>query len=153
MTSHSVTFVPSGRGKARCAPDPDYPRGKHVDASDGHLMVCRVTLPYPAPECGHFLVECEQCGLSAAVTAAGRPDDPLDVRVPCKSMEVELAVLKAGRSIVEVRMLMSKLRSQFVACLQVSDSLQHALRLNEEQRALFGKRIMKILGLAVPSER
>ena len=83
MSTFAISFHPSGRGKAQCAPDPDYPNGKAIDISMG-VTSCSVDLPYPAPECGHFLVECVMCGRSIAVTAAGRPDDPTKLTLPCK---------------------------------------------------------------------
>jgi hypothetical protein len=79
----TVTFHPSGRGKAQCPPDPDYPHGIAIDFAQGRAS-CTATLPYPAPECGYFLVACELCDLRMAVTAAGRPDDPTSVKVACK---------------------------------------------------------------------
>ena len=82
--SHKVTFVPSGRGKARCPADPAYPHGIALDISEGVIMCCKVELPYPAPECGHFQVVCDDCGFSLAITAAGRPDDPVSILLPCK---------------------------------------------------------------------
>ena len=81
--SHSIDFQPSGRGKARCAPDPLYPDGKAVDCSEGQVA-CDVDLPYPATECGAWIVRCKACGMSVGVTAAGRPDDPTKVKMPCK---------------------------------------------------------------------
>jgi hypothetical protein len=80
---HSVSFVASGRGKARCKPDPDYPHGKAIRLSEEVTPKCCVTLPYPAPACGHFLVKCAVCGLTCAITAAGRPDDPISLELPC----------------------------------------------------------------------
>jgi predicted RNA-binding Zn-ribbon protein involved in translation (DUF1610 family) len=79
----SIEWRRSGRGKAQCPPDPDYPNGCHVDISEGQTS-CMVNLPYPAPECGAWIVRCAACGMSAAITAAGRPDDPRSVRIPCK---------------------------------------------------------------------
>lgn len=84
MTKHAIEFVKSGRGEAQCPPDPRYPNGVAADVTDGQIVSCFVKLPYPAPECGHFLVLCEKCGFSAAITAAGRPDDPVSIRIPCK---------------------------------------------------------------------
>ena len=83
----SVEFKPSGRGKARSAPNPDYPDGCHVDITEGQTG-CSVALPYPAPECGAWIVRCAACGMSVAITAAGRPDDPRSVRIPCKGRAV-----------------------------------------------------------------
>lgn len=79
----SVEWLSKGR-KARCAPDPDYPDGKNLDLSLGATKSCKFDLPYPAPECGVFLIRCEDCGLTVGVTAAGRPDDPKSIRVTCK---------------------------------------------------------------------
>lgn len=81
--THDVTFKPSGRGKAQCPPDPSYPNGIALDCSDGRSPSCTVFLPYPAPECGVWLVRCHDCSMSVAVTAAGRPDDPTSVTVAC----------------------------------------------------------------------
>lgn len=83
MSKHSIEFVPSGRGPARCAPNAAYPNGIAVDIA-GDKPACEITLPYPAPECGAYYINCNCCGLHFAVTAAGRPDDPISVRVPCK---------------------------------------------------------------------
>ena len=83
MNPISVTFQPSGRGKAQCDPDPDFPEGKHVILSAAGVPTCEVDLPYPAPECGLLIVKCALCNLQVALTAAGRPDDPRSVRVPC----------------------------------------------------------------------
>jgi hypothetical protein len=79
-----VEFVPSGRGKAQCASDPNYPHGIQVDCSDGAVATCTVALPYPAKECGHYRVECRLCHFSVALTAAGRADDPTEVKMPCQ---------------------------------------------------------------------
>jgi hypothetical protein len=81
---HTITFHPSGRGKARCEPNPEFPNGIVIPrtGADWH---CLVKLPYPAPECGHHRVECSECGMTMAITAAGRPDDPISVQVPCLS--------------------------------------------------------------------
>ena len=91
MKTCSIKFVPSGRGKARCAPDPHYPKGKHIDISESRLS-CSVELPYPAPECGHLLIRCELCSMYIAVTAAGRPDDPTSIVFPCKLAQGRLEV-------------------------------------------------------------
>jgi hypothetical protein len=81
--SHVVNFIPSGRGKARCAPDPEYPNGKVMGKVKPGTRQCRVTLPYPAPECGVFRVDCKTCKMVVLVTAAGRPDDPKEVILEC----------------------------------------------------------------------
>lgn len=79
----SVTFTPSGRGKAQCVPDPRFPDGMKLNVA-GIAPSCTVELPYPAPECGHFLATCGKCGYSIVVTAAGRSDDPRSVQIPCR---------------------------------------------------------------------
>ena len=81
----TVTFHGAGR-KAQFPPDPAYPEGRHlnIDGAASAGRTCLVDLPYPAEECGLFIVRCEACGFSAAITAAGRPDDPRTVRLPCK---------------------------------------------------------------------
>ena len=84
MKQFDVKFEPSGRGKARCAPNPAYPNGIAITIPHDGEFSCKANLPYPAPECGHFLVTCLVCKLSVAVTAAGRPDDPISIALPCK---------------------------------------------------------------------
>jgi hypothetical protein len=88
---HTIEFVKSGRGKAQCPPDPRYPMGVCADVTLGKEPSCVVTLPYPAPECGHFIVLCEVCKFSLAITATGRADDPIQVRVPCDTAAMEAA--------------------------------------------------------------
>lgn len=78
-----LEFQPSGRGKARCPSNPDWPNGKDLDISKG-ATACSVDLPYPADECGTWIIRCSACGMSLGVTAAGRPDDPKSVKVPCR---------------------------------------------------------------------
>ncbi len=88
MKTHTIVFRASGRGKAQCAPDADYPHGKALVVAD-HEPSCMVDIPYPAPECGLFLVTCNVCGLKIAITAAGRPDDPISVVLPCAEPEAQ----------------------------------------------------------------
>lgn len=82
MTNLRVEWLTKGR-KAQCPPNPDFPNGKDIDITEGQLG-CSVALPYPAECCGMFMVVCTACGLRVGVTAAGRPDDPKSVKVPCK---------------------------------------------------------------------
>lgn len=65
-------------------PDPNYPMGIDIDASDGAAAACKVQLPYPAKRCGYWYVECPTCGTNALITTAGRPDDPRSVKLACK---------------------------------------------------------------------
>jgi hypothetical protein len=83
---HEVTFVDSGR-EPQVPPNPDYPEGIDLDPTEGApVQSCKVVLPYPAPRCGLMTVACKRCGLTVAVTVAGRPDDPRSVRLACKQL-------------------------------------------------------------------
>lgn len=73
-----------GKREPQCAPDPAYPDGKDTDCSDGASKTCTATLPHPAPRCGYYVVRCEECSMSVAITTAGRPDDPRSVKMACK---------------------------------------------------------------------
>ena len=78
-----ITFKPSGRGPARCPTDPEFPEGVRANAQTRIGPSCTIEFPYPAPECGYFMVKCRTCGFHIAVTAAGRPDDPRSLTVSC----------------------------------------------------------------------
>ena len=81
------TLVFNGRGeKAKCPANPKFPNGMIVDLA-GNKKGCVVQLPYPAPEVGLWHITCNQCSLTAALTAAGRTDDPKVVIIPCKALE------------------------------------------------------------------
>lgn len=82
MKQFEIKFRASGRGKAQEPPNPDYPNGFAVDF--GTRPACLCELPYPAPECGYFVVDCVKCGVRIAITSVGRPDDPVSVMVPCQ---------------------------------------------------------------------
>lgn len=69
---------------ARNPPNPDYPYGIAMDLTHGVGAACEVVLAYPAPGVGTWTIVCDTCGRTAAVTAAGRPDDPTKVLIPCK---------------------------------------------------------------------
>jgi hypothetical protein len=83
VKKHDVTWVSRGR-KAECPPNPLFPNGKIVMAHGALAPFCTVDLPYPAACVGTWIVVCSECGLRAVVTAAGRPDDPHQVRIGCK---------------------------------------------------------------------
>jgi hypothetical protein len=70
----------------QCAPNPDFPDGVDVDVTMGQRPACRSTLPYPAARCGFYVVTCKRCGYRAAITTAGRPDDPRSVMIPCQEL-------------------------------------------------------------------
>jgi hypothetical protein len=72
-----------GMREPQCAPDPAYPNGIDIDVSGDSKETCTTDLPYPAKRCGYFLVNCELCSLSVAITTAGRPDDPRSVKLRC----------------------------------------------------------------------
>ena len=44
---------------------------------------CKTEICYPAPRCGEYRVECEECGQRFTVTTAGRLDDPRSLRIAC----------------------------------------------------------------------
>ncbi len=77
-----VTFLDSGR-EPKCKPDPAYPEGKAINLACDQFKSCTKNLPWPAPRCGVYAIECKVCGFSAAITVAGRPDDPRIITMPC----------------------------------------------------------------------
>jgi len=83
----NTTWAWRSREPAKNPPDPNYPYGIALDVSLGAAAVCDVVLDYPAPGVGTWIITCEVCGYTAAVTAAGRADDPTKVRLPCKPRE------------------------------------------------------------------
>lgn len=87
MTSQPVIeFIKSGRGKAQCPSDPDYPNGLAIPKPIGSGACCKVALPYPAPECGMWRVQCRDCKALVLITAAGRADDPVSFYLPCQGL-------------------------------------------------------------------
>lgn len=88
MDHHVVHFEASGRGKARCAPDPNYPRGIAIDSTRPGEASCLVGIPYPSPECGMVHIDCYLCRQTLSLTVAGRPDDPVSVKMPCNLSEL-----------------------------------------------------------------
>jgi len=77
-----VIWEDSGR-EPKCAPNPDYPNGIDLDASDWATQTCTVPLSYPAKRCGQYVIQCRICKFLAVVTTAGRPDDPKSIKLPC----------------------------------------------------------------------
>lgn len=77
-------WLQRGDGIARVKPNPDYPDGIDVDASVHGQESCMTPLPYPGVCVGTHCIECKICGTRVGVTAAGRPDDPRSIRVPCR---------------------------------------------------------------------
>jgi hypothetical protein len=78
-----IEWNDSGR-EPQCPPNPDYPNGIDLDASQGEETTCTVELPYPAQRCGFYLITCTLCGFTMIATTAGRIDDPKSVKLPCK---------------------------------------------------------------------
>lgn len=81
-----VVFLDSGR-EPKEKPDPLFPKGRHIDMSGETLAIeakCTHNLPYPAPRCGFYNVECKDCGLRVMISVAGRTDDPRTLTTACK---------------------------------------------------------------------
>lgn len=83
MGRFDVRWV-DGRAEPKERPNPAFPRGVDIDATDGASPACTIPLPYPAKRIGGYLVTCHVCGLKAVCTTAGRADDPKSMRVMCK---------------------------------------------------------------------
>ncbi len=83
MSEIKVKWYDSGRDP-KSPPNPKYPNGIGVDLSKGAERTCTHILPYPAPRCGYYVVECAACSYRAVITTAGRVDDPRSVVLPCK---------------------------------------------------------------------
>lgn len=81
--SITVTFHPNGQGKAKCPSDENFPNGKLIQIST-NKNAHKITLPYPASECGIWILKCEACNFAVGVTAAGRKDDPNQVNFMCR---------------------------------------------------------------------
>jgi hypothetical protein len=81
---HQIEWIDRG-GEPRNPPDPAHPHGIDVDLAGAARTTCLVNLPYPtAKRLGLYVVKCSECGLSVAITTAGRPDDPRSVKLACK---------------------------------------------------------------------
>lgn len=68
----------------KCPPNPNYPDGVDIDCSHGATRVCEAPLVHPTKRCGAYMVKCRICGVTAAVTTAGRPDDPRSLKMACR---------------------------------------------------------------------
>ena len=71
-----VVFLDSGR-EPQCKSDPRWPDGMPVNLAPGVPVkkTCTRNIPWPAPRCGSYMITCRECGFTAAITVAGRPDD------------------------------------------------------------------------------
>lgn len=78
----TVTWI-DGHRDPQNRPDPRYPDGIDIDGSQGATS-CSTPLPYPAKRCGHYLVQCFDCGQRVVVTTAGRKDDPRSLKIACR---------------------------------------------------------------------
>lgn len=77
-----------GEGRLAKEPaNPAYPEGLAVDFAPDAEKSCAMSLTYPAPQIGKWIVKCERCSYVAVVTAAGQPDDPVSIRIPCRPKE------------------------------------------------------------------
>jgi len=76
-----VIWIDQGR-ESECPSNPAFPDGMAFRSSAPKS--CHVDLPYPAPRCGVHVIMCELCGNRMAITAAGRPDDPISLEMACK---------------------------------------------------------------------
>lgn len=81
-----IVWIDAGM-EPQCAPNPAYPNGIDIDASNGAEHTCVAELPYPAARIGAYKVTCNKCGVSAGCTTAGRTDDPRSLRLPCHYTE------------------------------------------------------------------
>lgn len=77
-----VQWIDRGR-EPQCPPNPAHPNGIDIDATRGVFASCKTSLPYPAKRCGVFIVDCDVCGQTIAITTAGRPDDPRSLKLGC----------------------------------------------------------------------
>lgn len=84
MSDFKIEWIDRGR-EPQCEPNPNFPEGVDADCRLSPIeRGCSAELPYPAPRCGYFYVECRRCGTNALITTAGRPDDPRTVTLACK---------------------------------------------------------------------
>lgn len=79
-----IEWVDFGRAP-QSPPNPKYPDGIDIDCSDGAAVTCSAQLVHPTLRCGAYKVRCRTCGQTAAVTTAGRPDDPRSLKMACRA--------------------------------------------------------------------
>jgi hypothetical protein len=84
MSAFTKQWVWRSRLPAQSQPNPEFPYGLAMDLRTGPGLACKVALTYPAPGVGTWLLTCVNCGMTLAVTAAGRADDPTEVTITCK---------------------------------------------------------------------
>lgn len=87
VMSHKIEWTPRG-GPPTNPSNPAYPYGIDLDMAANARRACLVKLPYPTERrIGLLTVTCSECGLRAAISTAGRPDDPRSVKLACKKGE------------------------------------------------------------------
>jgi hypothetical protein len=79
--AHKIAWHDSGM-EPKAKSNSDFPNGRDIDT--GFRPACKVELPYPAKRIGYFIIYCEECGVRALCTTAGRLDDPRSMFIPCK---------------------------------------------------------------------
>lgn len=79
----AIEWHGSGRAPTQES-DPNFPDGIALDVSDKASRTCEARVPWPATEVGFWIVKCRRCRFSVALTAAGRPDDPKSIKLPCR---------------------------------------------------------------------
>lgn len=83
--SIEVSFIDGGR-LAQVKPDPAFPKGQRIILTRTAIeKSCTKNIPWPAPRCGFYKIKCMECGYTAAISVAGRPDDPCMVTMPCRA--------------------------------------------------------------------
>lgn len=87
MSQFEISFVWRSLKPATQPANEAYPLGQAMDLTNGALPACLAKLKWPAEGVGTWMVTCLRCGFTAAITAAGRADDPTQVLVPCKAKE------------------------------------------------------------------
>lgn len=71
-----VTWFYRSMSPATQPADPRFPQGITVNMAKPGAKACALSLKYPAPGVGSWVIECDTCGFTGVVTAAGRRDDP-----------------------------------------------------------------------------
>lgn len=87
-TQFRVKWIDRGL-EPQCASNHAYPKGIDLNVANGAVNSCVCQLPYPAKRIGAYVVDCLACGFRGACTAAGRPDDPRSIEMPCKRAAAE----------------------------------------------------------------
>ena len=98
MTAQFDVQWTSRGGKSKNPPNPAFPLGMDIMVMRGPdgkptRPICKATVPYPAPEgLGFWTIACQDCGVVAAATTAGRADDPRSVEIFCATQPAGVTV-------------------------------------------------------------